>query len=262
MPEISRPEARINYQHTQGNGNTPLLFLNSLGTDFTMWDKVIAELGNRWPILRMDTRGHGGSWCGGPDATIGMLAGDSLAVMDAAGVERATIVGLSLGGLIAQQIALSHPGRVAGLVLCATSSAFRPADMWIDRKTRSLAEGSTVFEEPSRARWFTEPFLSGDPETAARLVAMVGQTSDFGYAAGCDALARTDLTEALSAIRMPTLLISGEQDLATPTAGHELIASRIPGARLETLSPAAHMLAVEQPAATARLVAEMAAASG
>lgn len=256
MPEIARPDARIHYRFRPGSDAPALVFLNSLGTDLSMWEGVIAALPPGPAILGIDARGHGGSRCESAEASVDLLAGDVLAVLEAAGISRAVLIGLSLGGLVAQKIAIAHPDLVAGLVLCATSAAFRPPQMWAERKAKTLAEGSAAFTEPSRARWFTEGFLAEHPATAARLLAMVGASADLGYAACCGVLETTDLTEDLHRIMAPTLLIAGAEDLATPVAGHAAIAVRIQGARLEVISPAAHMLAVERPEETAGLIAD------
>ena len=254
MPHIRRPGATL-YFHFDRTDDAPcLFFLNSLATDRSMWDRVVAHLGSDFSVLRFDARGHGKSTCETPDADIGLLVDDALAVMDAAGVEKACLVGLSLGGLTAQAIAARHPDRVSHCVLCATASAFRPPEMWIDRAELALQDGTAQFEQPSMQRWFTPAFQDKEPEAAANTVAMVGATSDLGYAACCRVLAGTDLTDEIGGIACPTLLVAGAADAGCPPEGHARMRDLIPGARLDLLDPAAHMLAVERPADLAIMI--------
>ncbi|MGV0879814.1 3-oxoadipate enol-lactonase [Martelella sp. FLE1502] len=256
MPFAIAPGGHINYRYgTAARSGAPcLLFINSLGTDLSMWDGVVEALGDRFATLGFDARGHGGSTGNDGVADIDGLVEDAIAVMDAAGVDKGVVVGLSLGGLTAQAMAIAHPDRVSALVLCATASAFLPAQMWRERAAATLENGSAIFAVPSMERWFTGGFRQTDPQTAQRLVAMVGETSDKGYADCCTVLAETDLSERLPAIACPALLVAGQQDAGCPPSVHETMRDRIPGARLVVLDPAAHMLAVERPDALAALI--------
>lgn len=233
-----------------------VLFANSIGTSLGMWDGVVSELDELFRTIRFDARGHGRSAPAAEPATIDDLATDALAVLDAAQAERAVVVGLSLGGMVAQALATLAPGRVRALVLCATGALLQPASAWEQRAATALAEGMEPFVGLSLPRWFTPGFRETQAQTVARCVAMLRETDAASYAACCRVIRDTDLRARLGEIRQPALLIAGAEDPATPPALLDEIAALLggPKERLD-LTPAAHILAVEQPQATAAAIA-------
>lgn len=237
----------------RNSGGTQLVFINSLGTDLRMWDAVIPRLPEGWSSLRMDKRGHGVSETAPQGYGIPDLAGDVLAAMDHAGVERAVIVGCSIGGLIAQHIALMAPERVTGLVLSNTAPMLGPADGWHSRIDGVRLNGMGAMADGILPRWFG-PAMLARPE--ARLWrTLLARADTEGYIATCAAIAGTDITTRLGEITQPALVIGGQHDQATPPEVVQALAGALPRADLVMFEETGHLPAIEAPEAfTAALV--------
>lgn len=246
MPFANGTEGRLYWRVNGRDGAPVLLLLNSLGTDMGMWDDIIPLLHDSFKVIRMDTRGHGASDVVGGDYTIPALADDALAVLDAAGVDEAVVCGLSLGGMITLQLALSAPERITKVIACNTTAQV-PSQPWLDRAALVRRDGMTAVADAVMERFFSEPFRASDPPSLATARAALLSVSSQGYAACCTAISSVDLIDELSKIGQPALVINGAFDMATPAAEHgDRIASGIPGARTVTLQ-AGHISAVEQP---------------
>ncbi|HKE45315.1 MAG TPA: 3-oxoadipate enol-lactonase [Steroidobacteraceae bacterium] len=245
MPIAESDGARLRYE-VAGSGDAPaLLLINSLGCALEMWDPQLTDLSARFRVIRYDARGHGQSSLGNhTELEIEDLARDAVAVLDAAGVERAHWCGLSLGGMTAMRAAVHHAERVATLVLSNTSAYLPPRENWDARIHTALTSGMGALVDTILGRWFTEEFRDRQPEAIGPIRAMLLATSPAGYAACCTAIRDMDQREALSAIRVPTLVIAGARDPATPPEQAEQIQQRIAGARLTVLD-AAHLTNVE-----------------
>jgi 3-oxoadipate enol-lactonase/4-carboxymuconolactone decarboxylase len=228
-----------------------VVFSNSIGTTIEMWDAQARALSGRYRVLRYDTRGHGRSPVAEGAVTIETLAADLAGLLDALGIGRAHVVGLSLGGMTAQAFAAAYPDRVHGLVLMATS-AYLPAG-WEERAATVQAHGMAAIVDAVMTRWFT-PAFHGAPEAAALRQRFLANPA-AGYAACCLAIGGMDLRPSNHSITAATLIIAGADDPATPPAMSEDIRSRIPGAELAVLPNAAHILNIEQPAVTNRYLA-------
>ncbi len=223
-------------------GGLPVLFLNSLAADLSMWDGVRSRLSRR--TVAFDARGHGRSEVIAGDCSIEDLARDALAVMDETGLERAVLCGLSLGGATAMAMAAMAPDRVAGLVLANTAVTFPPPAMWHERAAKARAGGFRDLVDPTLSRWLTEAYMQANPENTKAVRMMIAATSPEGYAACCAALAAADLTGALQSHDGPVLLIAGAHDQSTPVARAEEMRALRPGAELAVLK-AAHLSSVE-----------------
>ncbi len=246
MPMIRAAGADLFYD-LAGPADAPVVaFSNSLGTTHAMWDAVVAALSGRYRCLRYDTRGHGRSPATGP-VTIESLADDLAGLLDALGIARAHVVGLSLGGMIAQALAARRPDRVDRLVLVATAAHLAPPEAWHERARLVRAQGMGAIVDAVLGRWFT-PGVT--PERVEPVRKAFLATDPEGYAACCEAIAAMDLRGALGAIRAPTLVVAGADDPATPPVLAEAIRAGIPGAEKVVL-PAAHLIAVERPEALA-----------
>lgn len=238
-------------------GAPVLVFSNSLGTTAAMWEPQVAALADRYRIVRYDTRGHGRSPVppAGADVDLADLGADLLALLDNLGVARAHLCGLSLGGMTAMWVAAHAPERVDRLVLCATSAWLGPPEGWYERAAVVRTQGTKAIAAASLARWFTAGLLAARPDVAAWAEDMLEGIPDEGYAACCGVIARMDLRPALGRITAPTLVIAGADDPATPPDHGRLIAESIPAARFEVLSPAAHLLNIEQADRVTALIA-------
>ena len=251
-----------------GPADAPVVTLShSLATTLAMWDPQMAALTARYRVLRYDTRGHGGTEAPAGAYSLDLLAEDAAALLRTLGMARTHWVGLSMGGMIGQTLALARPDLVASLALCDTSSRVPPEarPTWAERIRTAETRGMEPLVEPTIGRWFTLGFVASRQDVVEPVRAMIQGTSPRGYVGCCHAISTLDLTDRLGAIRVPTIVIVGEEDQGTPVAASRAIQERIPGAELVVLKSAAHLSNVEQPAAfTSALVGflERAAAGG
>jgi 3-oxoadipate enol-lactonase len=234
------------YHRFDGPENGPVLVLsNSLGTALEMWDPQMPVLTGRFRVLRYDTRGHGRSDVPAKDYSIAELGNDVLALLDQTGVGRACFCGLSMGGMIGMWLGINAPDRVDRLVLCNTSAQMiGTPELWQQRITIARTKGMTALTESVIERWFTPEFRARDPQAVDKVRKMLLATPGAGYAACCAAIRDQDQLDQISAIRAPTLVITGSRDPATPPDHGRAIAGRIRGARVVELE-AAHLSNIE-----------------
>ncbi|MBY6683082.1 3-oxoadipate enol-lactonase [Rhodococcus sp. BP-316] len=235
---------------------TTVVLVGSLGSDRSMWDAQCSALTEVADIIAVDLRGHGRSPTPSGPYTIAELAEDVLAVLDANGRDRVHLVGLSLGGAVAQWIAVHRPARVQTLTLICTAAHFGDPRGWSERAAAVRAKGTDSLADAVVSRWFTPELLARDADLASRHRRMVSATSDEGYAACCEALSGWDNREDLGRISAPTLVIAGEQDPATPPSGARILADGIARSRLHTLTAAAHLANVEKSGEVTRLLVD------
>ena len=233
-----------------------LVLANSVGSSPAMWDPVVGALAERFRVLRYDHRGHGGSTVLPGPYSIDDLGSDLLALLDELELARVAFCGLSLGGMVGMWVASAAPERVERLALCCTSARLGPAEMWTDRAAAVRAGGMEAIAEAVVDRWLTPAFSAAHPDLRARLEAMFCSHPPEGYAGCCEAIAALDLFGRLGGITAPSLVLSAENDPATPPEHGDAIAAAIPGARHVVLSDAAHLAPVEQPVAVARALLE------
>jgi 3-oxoadipate enol-lactonase len=233
-----------------------VLLAPSLGTTWEMWDSLAAALAPSYRVVRFDTRGHGRSPVPPGPYTLPDLADDVVALADALDIGRFAIVGLSLGGAVAQTLLVSHPSRLTAAVLACTVPSFGDPASWTERAALVRASGMAVLAEPTRGRWFTDRFRAEHPETVERYIAMITGLDPEGYASCCEALSGFDLWDSLGRITTPVRVVAGAQDqVATPDACKEMV-SAIPDADLIILDDAAHIASAEQPTAFDAAVVE------
>ena len=234
----------------EGPAGAPVVTLShSLAARLEMWEPQVRALTGRWRVLRYDTRGHGGSDAPSGAYTLELLAEDARALLGALGISKIHWVGLSMGGMIGQTLALKAPELFASLVLCDTTSRV-PAEakpQWEERIRTAGAQGMEPLVEPTLGRWFTPPFKERRPEAVERVAAMIRSTKPVGYIGCCRAIAALDLTDPIGAIKLPALVIVGEDDPGTPVAAARVIHERIKGSELVVLKSASHLSNLEQP---------------
>ena len=246
MKQVTSQDVQLRVEHTPRPGAPALLLLNSLGTAFEMWDDQFEALSERFELIRFDTRGHGKSTIGThQEATIDLLATDALNVLDACGVARAHLCGLSLGGMIAMHIAAKWPDRVLKAALCNTTPHMPPRETWDNRIRTALTQGQASLVEGTLGRWFTPQFHQAHPEKIAKIRALFLETSPQGFAACCAAVRDMDQRESIKDISAKTLVIGGTQDAGTTPAMAEFMANAIPEAKLVLLD-AAHLSNIER----------------
>jgi 3-oxoadipate enol-lactonase len=238
-----------------GPAEAPVVVLSSsLGTTREMWRAQVPALAEAFRVVAYDHRGHGASPVPPGPYAVADMGADVVALLDALGVERAHVCGLSLGGMLGMWLGIHHPERVDRLVLCCTFARNVPDAPWDERIASVRAGGVGAVADGVVARWLTPEFAGRDPVTRDWLRGMLAAQPADGYAAACAAVRDMDLLDGLGAIRAPTLVIGGAQDLSAPRASVEAVAAAIPGARLELLEPAAHLANVERADDVTRLI--------
>ncbi len=251
MPLIDVNGIALHCELSGPAGAPVVAFSNSLGTTLEMWDALVPSLRGRYRVLRYDARGHGRSATRDEPAEIWDLAADLVGILDALGIGRAHIVGLSLGGMTGQALASRHPDRVVSLTLMATA-AFMPSEAsWNERAALVRAQGTAAIVDATLGRWFTAGYPERAPEQVAPIRERFVGIDRAGYAVCCGAIGRMDLRPHLGAVAAPTLVIAGRDDPATPVAMAEEIRSLVPDAELLVLPRAAHLLAIERADAVA-----------
>ena len=222
-----------------------LVLSNSLGTDMWMWEGQLPVLTERFRVLRYDQRGHGRSPAPQGPYTIADLGGDLLELLDALGLERVSLSGVSLGGMTAIWVAANAPERVERLGLCCTSAHMPPRESWTERASLVRAKGTRAIVDVSLERWFTPEAAERRPEVVERAWRALLEADPEGYAGCCEAIGSLDLNPELRRVRAPTLVIAAEDDPATPPDHAVTIAAGIAGAELLVLEHGRHLAAVE-----------------
>jgi 3-oxoadipate enol-lactonase len=224
-----------------------VMLSNSLAADLAMWDGQIPALGERYRVVRYDTRGHGGTAATPGPYTMESLAGDARALLERLGIEKVHFVGLSLGGMTGQYLGANHPELLLSLTLCDTAAHMSPASAWDERIAAARSGGMAGIATPTLERWFTSDFRQANPEDIERIRKMILATSVEGFT-GCGAAIREmDQRDSIAGITTPTRVIVGAQDPATTVAHAELIHQKIAGSELVVIDNAAHLSNIEQP---------------
>jgi 3-oxoadipate enol-lactonase len=245
MKIVASDDAQLRYEHAPRPGAPALLFINPLSAALEVWDDQIGVFNQRFECVRYDARGHGKSTAGTrTELTIEQLARDALAVLDACGIARAHVCGISLGGMTAMYLARHWPDRVLKLVLCNTSAHMPPKDGWNARIETASKEGLAKLTEGTLERWFTPQYRAAHPEKVDTVRQMLLSTDPQGYAACATAIRDMDQREEIAGITARTLVIAGARDPSTPPEHAQFIASKIAGSKLVTLD-CAHLSNVE-----------------
>jgi 3-oxoadipate enol-lactonase len=247
MPFVELGELKTHYSLT-GENEPVLVFSNSLGTNFSMWDPQMAELQRHFRILRYDTRGHGQSSVTPGDYTIEQLGHDVLGVLDSLRLDRVYFCGLSMGGMIGMWLGIHAPGRLHRLVLCNTAARIGTKEIWNTRLETVRKNGMKSIAAAVVERWFTPEFRAHSAEKVAWAQEMLENSPPEGYAACCAAIRDMDQRDMVAQIKAPTLVIYGGSDPVIPNPEAELLADRIPGSIKVELA-AAHLSNIEQASA-------------
>lgn len=248
----------INYEVAGPEGAPVVTMSHSLAANLEMWRPQVEALEDRYRVVCYDTRGHGGSDAPDGDYSLDDLAEDTRQFLAALGIERTHFVGLSMGGMIGQTLALSHPEIFQSLSLCDTSSRVPPeaAAAWEERIGVVREKGMDPMVDGTIERWFTARFRAEREDAVAPVREMILGTPPAGYAGCCEAIKNLNLIDEISAIDVPTLVMVGADDQGTPVAASEAINQRIAGSRLVVLDDAAHLSNIEQPAAFSAALAD------
>ncbi|TDY25046.1 3-oxoadipate enol-lactonase [Paraburkholderia sp. BL6665CI2N2] len=235
------------YVLSNEGGGPWLTFIHQLGGDLSVWDQLAGYFRDDYTVLRYDVRGHGKTAASGAPFGIADLSHDLATLLDALGAPSTHLVGMSMGGMIAQQFTLDHPARVNTLTI-ADSSGGTPQEAratWDQRTAAARDSGMAPLVPATLSRWLTPDFQSAHPEAVEQIREVLANTLPEGYAMACEALRDFDVRSKLGTIRCPTLTVAGRHDTGTPPAATQAIADAIEGARFELLD-AAHLAPIEQ----------------
>lgn len=248
MTRFARVNGLVLHYRLEGAG-PPVVFINSLGSDLRIWDAQAEGLAPYFQVLRYDKRGHGLSEAPPPPYSLADHTQDLKALLDHLALEQVSLVGISVGGLIALDFARTYPERTRALVLMDTGARIGSVESWNER-IRAIQE--TSLAEVAKgviARWFTPAFFREKPAEAQGYYQMLARTPVEGYIGTCAALRDADLRGCLQGVRAPALVLCGAQDPSTPPALSEALAQEL-RAPLRLLEGAAHLPCIEQPEAT------------
>lgn len=258
MPFVSVGPHNVHHQLTGPSGAPVLLAIHSLGASTHLFDRLASLLEPRVRVLRYDLPGHGLS--SAPDAatepSVASLARSAAALLDALSLPRVHVLGASIGGQIALQLAAQTPERVDRLVLCATASRIGSPELWSQRIDALSSGGLAAVADAVLERWTSAEFRARSPADAAGLRALLLGTSPAGYASGCAALRDADLRAECARVAAPTLVLAGERDVAVPVASAREQSDSIRGARFEIVAGAGHLPVFEAPDTVAARVLE------
>ncbi|HUC54526.1 MAG TPA: 3-oxoadipate enol-lactonase [Candidatus Cybelea sp.] len=244
MPILKSGEARIHYVLEGQSGTPGLVFSNSLGANYSMWDLQTHEFHKEFRVLRYDTRGHGQSSAPPGPYSIELLAKDVLALLDALDLDRVHFCGLSMGGMIGMWLGMNAPKRLHKLVLSNTGAKIGTREAWNARIEAVRKNGMKSIAPAVVERWFTPAFRQKSPAVISKTMKMIEEANPDGYSACCAAICDFDCREQVGAIRTPALVISGAHDPATPPEDGRFLAQKILGARYVELH-AAHLSNIE-----------------
>ena len=228
-----------------------IMFSNSLTTDVTMWDTEVAQLKDRFRILRYDTRGHGQTEASPAPYSFEVLVGDVIALMDAVGVDKAHYIGLSLGGMTGLGVAIEYGDRLLSLAACDARPFANPewAAPWVERIAIAREKGMEALVEPTVARWFTEDFqkVAANAPVLDHVRKMIRETSVDGYTGCAGALQGLNYLPRLGEIKVPSLFMTGATDGSTPPECSRQMQEGVPGSQCVIVDPASHISNLENP---------------
>lgn len=246
MPTFTSNDAEINYQ-TFGDANKPaIVFSNSLGTKYSMWQPQIDALQNDFFVICYDTRGHGASSAPQGPYTIEQLGQDVSNLLDHLNVKKASFCGISMGGLTGQWLALHKPEYFNHVIVCNTAAKVGQEQAWNERAALVREQGLQPIAATAASRWFTERFIQSQAAVVESLSNDLAAGSAEGYASCCEALAKADLREELKNIKVPVLVIAGQQDPVTTVVDGQFMVDRIPNSQLFEIN-ASHISNIECP---------------
>lgn len=237
----------IHYKDTDVDNAPTIVFSNSLGSDLRIWDRLCHYLEKKYRIIRYDSRGHGLSDISNTPYSIKLLADDLASLLEFLKIDNAIICGISVGGLVAQQLATTHPQIVNGLVLCNTAPKIGNEELWIDRIKKVKSNGINAQADIIIDRWFSSKFKSEKKTEIAGWSNMLTRTTVDGYISTCEAIKNADLHAGTEQITVPTLCIAGNEDIVTSPKDVQDMAMMMNDATFKRIDDAGHLPPIEKP---------------
>jgi 3-oxoadipate enol-lactonase len=244
----------LHYQMLGPSEGPVLVFINSLGSDLRIWQEVAPAFTEWFQVILYDKRGHGLSDAPPAPYSIDEHTDDLLALLDHLSVQKASLIGLSVGGMIAQRMAVRAPDRVQSITLCCTAAKIGTSELWADRIGAVETGGIEPIADSVLQRWFTSRFHETRADELAGWRNMLVRTPAHGYAGTCAAIRDADLRPDAVRIAVPTLCVAGDQDGSTPADVVKGTGDLIPGARFALIEGAGHIPCIEKPAELSGLI--------
>jgi 3-oxoadipate enol-lactonase len=254
MHYVKLGDISVHFRDDGDPDGKPIVFANSLGTDLRLWDPILPLLPKGLRFIRYDMRGHGLTDCPPQPYSMGALIGDAERLMDHLGITGAVFVGLSVGGFVAQGLAVKRPDLMQALVLSNTAVKIGTTAMWDDRISGVNAGGITALKDSIIERWFSKSFRKSNQIGVWEN--MLVRQPDEGYAGVSAAISGTDFVTPTSGLTLPTLTIAGSEDGSTPPDLMREMTDLIPGARMHLVRGAGHLPCVEKPGEYAEVLTE------
>jgi len=239
---------QMNYELSGKKGNPVVVLSHSLASSLVMWNPQMDILAPYFQILRYDIRGHGDSDVPSGAYTLEVLRDDVIGLLDALNINQIHFIGLSMGGMIGQSLALSFPHRLRSLALCDTASVIpqEAQPIWQERINKTLSKGMEAQVDETMERWFTPSFLRQSSPMVEIIRKQILATSVQGYVGCAEAIRKLNYLDQLSKIKIPTLMMVGEDDPGTPVSASEAMHKRLSNSKLVILPSARHLSNIEQ----------------
>ena len=253
MPVLENKDITLNYAIFGDSNDPALIFSNSLGTGYHMWQPQIDILQADYFIICYDTRGHGKSSAPNGPYSLAQLGQDVIDLLNHLHVDKAFFCGISMGGMTGQWLAINHPDRFEHLLLCNTAAKIGSEAPWLERAALVRENGLDDIAKTAASRWFTAGFIEQYPDVVRALSSALAAGSAEGYASCCEALSTADTREHLKDIRVPVTVLAGSQDPVTTVADGQYMVDNIPNSTLATID-ASHISNIEQPDVFTQLI--------
>ncbi len=246
MPKVKLSHFECHYLFEDYGKEITLVFSNSLGTNFSMWDENIPYLKEHFNILRSDTRGHGKSTIHQETVSTEELGNDVVELLDYLKLDKVVFCGLSMGGLIGQYLGIHHPERFSGIILCNTAAKIGTQEVWNTRIEQVKNHGLSSILEGTARRWFTEDYREKYPEKVAQILQNFENNAIEGYTACCAMVRDADFRSELKQIKVPSLIVCGAKDEVATVADGVFLQAQILDAKLVEME-AAHLSNLANP---------------
>ena len=259
MPQADSNGIKIEYRFDGKEGAPYITFVTGIANDLTMWDAQVAALGKDYRTLRYDLRGHGDTQATEGDYTLELLVRDLAGLLNELNIQKTHLVGLGLGGAIAQAFAIEHPQRVNTLIPCCCRAKMVPefAAMWHKLREVVAKDGVEAIVEPTAQRWFSDEWKAANPQALQDVRNMIRGTTTLGYLGVTAAFLGLDVEAKLLEIKARTLYLSGAEDkVGGPPQLMAELAKKVPGAQHRSVPKAAHIANIQNPAGFNKEVAD------
>jgi 3-oxoadipate enol-lactonase len=244
MPYFANGNVSLHYERSGVQGAPALVLSSSLGTTAELWTTQLPEFEQHYDVIRYDMRGHGASSVPMGPYSVEQLSDDVLGLINELQLADVAFCGISIGGAIGQWLAIHAPEGFRAFILCNTAAKIGTLENWKIRIATVRQEGMNAVADRILQGWFTSPFREVNPETVARMRAMLTQCDPAGYVSTCAAVRDVDLRNAVHQIRKPVCIFAGKHDLSTTVEDAQFLHRAIEGSKLVEL-PAAHISNIE-----------------